>query len=368
MSSARPTRDHPHGFGSRAHGHSHGLVDASIVRSRQGVRAVSLSLAVLLVAALVQTAIFVASGSVALLADLIHNVGDALTAVPLGIAFFLRSYRGEKLAGFAVVAAILVSALVALYEAIDRLIHPQHLSHLWILAAAGGNRFRRQRGPGADPVARGPAPCEPLADRRRQPRPCRRLRLARRRGQRRRRRARPATCRPDRRPRDHPRDPRDHLGLVADNPRERTGRCSRPPPLAPMYGTASTPGSAFRGIRRLPRAWPMSGPSGQSTTEAKRWTGRPVAALRETGATGLAPTLYPHPYPVGRRGPFVRAALSFSGMRASSRSRSRPAPGRRRRCSWRRSSRPWLRRLRLRTTRRRRRRLPRRSSGPSLCP
>ncbi len=77
------------------------------------------------------------SGSVALLADLIHNFGDALTAIPLGIAFFLRSFRGEKLAGLAVVLAILVSACVALYETVQRFIHPQHLSHLWVLAAAG---------------------------------------------------------------------------------------------------------------------------------------------------------------------------------------------------------------------------------------
>jgi len=77
------------------------------------------------------------SGSVALLADLIHNFGDALTAVPLGIAFFLRSARGEKLAGLAVVLAIFVSACVALYETIQRLVHPQHLSHLWALALAG---------------------------------------------------------------------------------------------------------------------------------------------------------------------------------------------------------------------------------------
>ena len=62
--------------------------------------------------------------SVALLADLIHNVGDALTAVPLGIAFFLRSARGEKLAGLAVVLAIFVSACVALWQSIERLLHP----------------------------------------------------------------------------------------------------------------------------------------------------------------------------------------------------------------------------------------------------
>ncbi len=77
------------------------------------------------------------TGSVALLADLIHNFGDALTAVPLAIAFFLRSYRGEKIAGLFVVLAIFVSACVALYETILRFIHPQQLTHLWVLAAAG---------------------------------------------------------------------------------------------------------------------------------------------------------------------------------------------------------------------------------------
>lgn len=129
---------HAHdGHAGSEHGHSHGLVDPTIVRSRDGVRAVSISLAVLLIAALAQTAIFLVTSSVALLADLIHNFGDALTAVPLGIAFFLRSFRGEKLAGLAVVAAILISALVALYETIQRLIHPQTLTHLWVLVAAG---------------------------------------------------------------------------------------------------------------------------------------------------------------------------------------------------------------------------------------
>ena len=131
-------RDHDHGLGAaRDHGHSHGLLDRSIVRSREAVKAVAISLAVLVVAAGAQVAIFFVSGSVALLADLVHNFGDAVTAVPLGIAFFLRSFRGEKLAGLAVVLVIFVSACVALYETIQRLIHPQHLSHLWALAAAG---------------------------------------------------------------------------------------------------------------------------------------------------------------------------------------------------------------------------------------
>ena len=72
-----------------------------------------------------------------MLADLIHNLGDALTAVPLGIAFFLRSVRGEKLSGLFVVFVIFVSACVALYESIERLLNPRDLTHLWLLAAAG---------------------------------------------------------------------------------------------------------------------------------------------------------------------------------------------------------------------------------------
>jgi cation diffusion facilitator family transporter len=116
-------------------------VDRSIVRSRAGVRAVLISLAVLTVAAVVQVFIFVLSGSVALLADLIHNFGDALTAVPLGIAFALRSKRGERWAGYFVVLTIFVSACVALYETILRFIHPEDLTHLWALAAAGAVGF-----------------------------------------------------------------------------------------------------------------------------------------------------------------------------------------------------------------------------------
>jgi cation diffusion facilitator family transporter len=128
---------HHHDHGHEHHGHSHGLVDESIKRSRDGVRAVLVSLAVLGIAAAIQAAIFVASGSVALLADLIHNFGDALTAVPLGIAFVMRSDRAERRAGFFVVAAIFISACVAGVEAILRLVHPDAPTHLWTLAAAG---------------------------------------------------------------------------------------------------------------------------------------------------------------------------------------------------------------------------------------
>jgi cation diffusion facilitator family transporter len=122
---------------AHGHGHSHGLVHTSIRRSRSGLRAVLASLAVLGVAAALQTLIFVLSGSVALLADLIHNFGDALTAVPLGAAFLLRSERAERTAGLFVVAAIFVSACVAGIEAVGRLIHPDAPSHLWALALAG---------------------------------------------------------------------------------------------------------------------------------------------------------------------------------------------------------------------------------------
>ena len=96
-----------------------------------------LSLAVLAATAIVQGVVFIASGSVALLADLIHNGGDALTALPLGVAFALRSRRAEGYAGLAVVAAILVSALVAGAESIRRLIDPSPPTDLWVLTAAG---------------------------------------------------------------------------------------------------------------------------------------------------------------------------------------------------------------------------------------
>ena len=104
---------------------------------RRGIRAVLLSLGVLGLTAIAQTVVFSLSGSVALLADLIHNFGDALTAVPLGIAFLLRSERAERGAGLFVVAAIFISAVVAGVEAIRRLIDPTPLDHLWALAAAG---------------------------------------------------------------------------------------------------------------------------------------------------------------------------------------------------------------------------------------
>ena len=127
---------HTHG-----HGHSHGLVDESIKRSRDGLRAVGLALVILTLTAVIQVVIYVASGSIALLADLIHNTGDAATAIPLGIAFALRSARAERFAGLVVVLAIFVSACVAGYEAIARLIDPREVEHLGALAAAGAVGF-----------------------------------------------------------------------------------------------------------------------------------------------------------------------------------------------------------------------------------
>ena len=120
-----------------AHGHAHGLVDPSIKRSREGLRVVLASLTLLAVTAAIQAVIYVATDSIALLADLIHNAGDALTAVPLGAAFLLRSERAERGAGIAVVLTILVSAITAGVFAVERIINPLSPDHLLALAAAG---------------------------------------------------------------------------------------------------------------------------------------------------------------------------------------------------------------------------------------
>lgn len=104
-----------------------------------------LSLLVLGVAAGAQTLIYIATSSVALLADLIHNFGDAATAIPLAAAFALRSERAERWAGLAVVLAIFASACVAGFEAIDRLIHPRAVGSLGALAAAGAIGYLANR-------------------------------------------------------------------------------------------------------------------------------------------------------------------------------------------------------------------------------
>jgi cation diffusion facilitator family transporter len=121
----------------REHGHSHGLVDPSIKRSRSGLRVVLVSLALLGLTTIIQAFVYVATDSIALLADLIHNGGDALTALPLGIAFLLRSARAERRAGLAVVFTIFASAVTAGVFAVERLLNPLPPEHLFALAAAG---------------------------------------------------------------------------------------------------------------------------------------------------------------------------------------------------------------------------------------
>ncbi|MGW0211577.1 cation diffusion facilitator family transporter, partial [Streptomyces sp. NPDC003233] len=152
--------DHPHGAGwwpkarhQLAHlvtPHSHEAldkVDSAMETSREGMRTLWLSLAILGATAVVQAMIVAVSGSIALLGDTIHNAADALTAVPLGIAFVLgrraanRRYtygygRAEDLAGIAIVLTITASSALAAYEAVDRLLHPRDVSHLWAVAVA----------------------------------------------------------------------------------------------------------------------------------------------------------------------------------------------------------------------------------------
>src|SRR5665213_392810 len=126
-----------HGHSHSEHGHTHGLVDPSIVRSKQGVKAVSISFLVLLTTSLVQVYLFTSSHSIALLADTIHNAGDALTAIPLGLAFFFQSKKGERWSGYFIVFLIFLSACITLYQVINRFIHPHTPTHLWAILIAG---------------------------------------------------------------------------------------------------------------------------------------------------------------------------------------------------------------------------------------
>lgn len=147
--------DHPKGLWGKVkeivapHSHdSADSIDDALSSSTAGIRAVKISLAALGITAAIQVVIVIVSGSVALAADTIHNFSDALTAVPLWIAFALgirtatRRYnygygRAEDLAGLFVVAMIAISALVAGYEAVHRLVHPAPIHHLGWVAAAG---------------------------------------------------------------------------------------------------------------------------------------------------------------------------------------------------------------------------------------
>ncbi|WP_137909977.1 MULTISPECIES: cation diffusion facilitator family transporter [unclassified Burkholderia] len=139
---------HGHARGAGPHGHTHGVVDPSLSTSERGIWAIKWSFVILAITSILQLIVVFTSGSVALLADTIHNVGDATTAIPLWIAFVLVrrkptatfNYglgRVEDIAGMLIVVIILISALVAGYEAIDRLIHPQPITQLAAVAVAG---------------------------------------------------------------------------------------------------------------------------------------------------------------------------------------------------------------------------------------
>jgi cation diffusion facilitator family transporter len=136
---------HPHGHGE--HGHTHGAVDPTIATSERGIWAIKWSFVGLMVTALLQLIVVLLSGSVALLSDTIHNFGDAATAIPLGVAFALSRLgasrrftfgygRVEDLAGVLIVLIILFSAVVAGYQAVERIINPQPVELVWAVAAA----------------------------------------------------------------------------------------------------------------------------------------------------------------------------------------------------------------------------------------
>lgn len=138
---ARPVLDHNH------HDHTHGTIDPALLDTERGIWAVKWSLIGLAATALLQSIVVLLSGSIALLADTIHNVADAATAIPLWIAFslarrkpsrrFTYGYgRVEDVAGLMIVLIILFSAVVTGYESINRLLHPQSVEHLWAVALA----------------------------------------------------------------------------------------------------------------------------------------------------------------------------------------------------------------------------------------
>lgn len=139
---------HGHDHSAKGHGHTHGVIDATIAATDRGIWAIKWSFIILATTAGIQIVVVFISGSVALLADTIHNVGDATTAIPLWVAFvlalrkptktFTYGYgRVEDIAGVFIVLIILFSAIIAGYEAIDRFIHPQAITQLLWVAVAG---------------------------------------------------------------------------------------------------------------------------------------------------------------------------------------------------------------------------------------
>jgi cation diffusion facilitator family transporter len=141
----------------RSHGHSHGAIDPSIIATERGIWAIKWSFVALFATATFQVVIALLSGSVALLADTIHNFGDAATAIPLWIAFvlgrrkptkrFTYGYgRIEDLAGVTIVLIILLSAIIAGYESFHRFFHPQNVEHLWAVVVASVAGFLGNEG------------------------------------------------------------------------------------------------------------------------------------------------------------------------------------------------------------------------------
>jgi Co/Zn/Cd efflux system component len=139
--------DHDHGSQGHGHGHTHGVVDPSITTSERGIWAIKWSFIGLFITAAIQIFVVYLSKSVGLLADTIHNFGDAATAIPLWVAFALARWkpskrftygygRVEDLAGVAIVLTITFGAVVAGYESIRQFMHPQPVGHLWAVMAA----------------------------------------------------------------------------------------------------------------------------------------------------------------------------------------------------------------------------------------
>lgn len=145
------SHSHSHSHGHGGHGHSHGTVDPSLASTlsttSRGIWALKWSFVILCCTAIMQVVVFSISGSVALLADTVHNIGDAATAIPLWIAFLLARRaasarfpyglgRAEDIAGLFIVFAISASTIIAGYEATQRLLHPQPVQHVqWVILA-----------------------------------------------------------------------------------------------------------------------------------------------------------------------------------------------------------------------------------------
>lgn len=146
--SADQVHGHHHGDDDGGHGHTHGVIDPTIATTARGIWAIKWTFIILAVTAILQIFVVILTGSVALLADTVHNIGDAATAIPLLIAFLLARKKPndrftygygkvEDIAGVIIVGLILFSAVVAGWQSIDRLLNPRDINYLWAVAAAG---------------------------------------------------------------------------------------------------------------------------------------------------------------------------------------------------------------------------------------